>query len=59
MKRFQSKKHKLGAYDTDKMFLSCFDDERCVLEMCAIKTLAYFHKNSVTNCKETEKYCDN
>ena len=31
MKRFQSKKHKLGAYDTDKISLSCFDDKRCVL----------------------------
>ena len=59
MKRFQSKKHKLGAYDTDKISLSCFDDKRCVLQMCQIKTLVYFHKDSVTNCKEIEKDCDN
>ena len=23
-----------------------------------ICTLAYFHKNSVTSCKEIKKYCD-
>ena len=30
MKRNQSKKHKLGTYETDKIFLSCFDNKRCV-----------------------------
>ena len=30
MKRIQSKKHKLGTYEIDKISLSCFDDKRCV-----------------------------
>ena len=28
MKRIQSKKHKLGSYEIDKISLSCFDDKR-------------------------------
>ena len=48
MKRIQSKKHKLGTYEIDKMSLSCFDDKRYVL-VDGIYTLNYFHKNSVTN----------
>ena len=28
MKRIQAKKHKIGAYEIDKMSLSCFDDKR-------------------------------
>ena len=51
MKRIQSKKHKLGNYDIDKISLSCFDDKRYVLDN-GIYTLAYFHKDSVTSCKE-------
>ena len=31
MKRIQSKKHKLGTYEIDKISLSCFDDKRYVL----------------------------
>ena len=49
MKRIQSKKHKLGRYEIDKIFLSCFDDKRYVLHD-GICTLSYFHKNSVTSC---------
>ena len=30
MKRIQSKNHKLGTYEIDKISLSCFDDKRCV-----------------------------
>ena len=30
MKRIQSKKHKLGTYEIDKISLSCFDNKRCV-----------------------------
>ena len=30
MKRIESKKHKLGTYEIDKISLSCFDDKRCV-----------------------------
>ena len=54
MKRIQSKKHKLGTHEIDKIFLSCFDDKRYVLDD-GICTLAYFHKNSVTSCKEIKK----
>ena len=39
------------------MSLSCFDDKRHVLDD-GIRTLAYFHKNSVKSCKEIEKDCD-
>ena len=57
MKRIQSKKHKLGTYDIAKISLSCFDDKRYVLDD-GIYMLAYFHKDSVTSCKEIEKNCD-
>ena len=49
IKRIQSKNHKLGTYETDKISLSCFDDIRYVLDD-GIYTLSYFHKNSVTSC---------
>ena len=49
MKRIQSKKHKLGTYEIDKISLSCFEDKRYVLDD-EIYTLSYFHKNSVTSC---------
>ena len=49
MKRIQSKKHKLGTYEIDKISLSCFDNKRYVLDD-GIYTLSYFHKNSVTSC---------
>ena len=32
MKRIQSKKHKLGTYEIDKISLPCFDDKRYVLD---------------------------
>ena len=54
MKRIQSKKHKLGTYEIDKISLSCFDDKRYVLDD-GIRTLAYFHKDSVTSKKEEIK----
>ena len=57
MKRIQSKKHKLVTYEIDKISLSCFDDRRFVLDD-GIYALAYFHKDSVTNCKEISKDCD-
>ena len=57
MKRIQSKKHKLETYEIDKISLSCFDDKRYVLDD-RICTLVYFHKDSVTSCKEIEKDCD-
>ena len=46
MKRIQSKKHKLGTYEIDKISLSCFDDKIYVLDD-GIYTLSHFHKNSV------------
>ena len=49
MKRTQSKKHKLGANEIDKISLSCFDDKRYVLDD-GIYTLSCFHKNSVKSC---------
>ena len=57
MKRIQSKKHKLGTYEIDKISLSCFDDKRYLLDDI-IRTVAYFHKNSVTSCKVIKKECD-
>ena len=49
MKRIQSKKHKLGTYEIDKITLSCFDDKRYVSDD-GIYTLSYFHKNSILSC---------
>ena len=51
MKRIQSKKHKLGTYEINKIFLSCFDDKRYMLDD-GIYTFVYFHKDSVTSCKK-------
>ena len=44
MKRFQSKKHRLGTYEINKISFSCFNDKRFVLND-GIHTLAYFHKD--------------
>ena len=41
MKRIQSKKHKIGIYEIDKISLSCFDHKRYVLDD-GVNTLAYF-----------------
>ena len=38
------------------MKLSCLDNKRYVLED-GIRTLAYFHKDSVISCKEIKKDC--
>ena len=57
MRRIESKKHKLGTYKIDKISLSCFDDKRYVLDD-EIHTLAYFHRDSGTGCKEIQKVCD-
>ena len=57
IKRIQSKKHKLGIYEIEKISLSCFGNKRYVLDD-KICTLAYFHKNSVTSCKEIKKDSD-
>ena len=57
MKRIQDKKHKIGTYEINKISLSCFDDKRQVLDD-GIDTLAYFHKDTVTSCKNIKKDCD-
>ena len=57
MKTIQSKKHRLRTYEIDKISLSCFYNKRYVLDD-GIHTLAYFHKDSVTSCKEIEKDCE-
>ena len=44
MKTIQAKKHKIGTYEIDKIYLSCFDDKRFVLDD-GVHTLAYFHKD--------------
>ena len=49
MKRIQSKKHKLRTCEIDKISLSCFDDERYVLDD-GIHTLSCFHKNNIKSC---------
>ena len=56
-KKIQSKKHKLGTYEIAKIYLSCFDNKRYVLDD-GIYTLGYFHKDSVTSCKKIEKDCN-
>ena len=43
MKRMQAKKHKIGTYEIYKIYLSCFDDKRFVLDN-GVNSLAYFHK---------------
>ena len=43
MKRIQAKKNKIGTYEIDKIYLSCFDDKRLD---DGVHTLAYFHKDS-------------
>ena len=44
MKRIQSKKHKIGTYEINKISLSCFDDKQFVLDD-GIHTLAYLYKD--------------
>ena len=44
MKRIQAKKHKIGTYEIDKIYLSCFDDKRFLLDD-GVHTLPYFHKD--------------
>ena len=57
MERTQTKKHKLGTYEIDKISSSCFDDKRHVLND-RICTLPYFHKD-VSQVVEIEKGYDN
>ena len=43
MKGIESKKHKIGTYQINKISLSCFDDKRFALDD-GIHTLTYFHR---------------
>ena len=54
LKRFQSKKRKLGTYEIEKISLSCFNNKRHVLND-GIYMLAYFCKAIFTE----EINCDN
>ena len=63
MKRIQSKKHKLGIYEINKISLSCFGNKRYVLDD-GVYTLSYFHKNMsqviiIKKIAIIEKDCDN
>ena len=44
MRRIQSKKHKMGTYEINKVSLLCLDDKRFLLNN-GIHTLAHFHKD--------------
>ena len=57
MNTIQSENPKLGTYEIDKISLSCCDNKRHNLDG-GIHTLAYFHKDSFTSCKEIEKDCN-
>ena len=46
MKRIFSEKHSIGTYEINKISLSCFGDERYILDD-GINTLAYGHKDIV------------
>ena len=48
MKIIQTKKHKIGRYEIDKISSSCFDDKKFISDD-GIHTLAYFHQDSVTS----------
>ena len=58
MKRIQAKKHEIGTYEIDKIFLSCFDDKRFVLND-GVHTLAYFHKDCNKQCDKSENENEN
>ena len=53
----QSKRHKLGTCEINKISLPSSDDKRYVLDD-EIRTLAYFHKDTVTSCKQIKKGSD-
>ena len=50
MKIIQSDLRRVGAYDINKISLSCFDDKRYVLDG-GINTLAYGHKDIVNKIR--------
>ena len=54
IRRIQSKKHKIGTDEVNKISLSCFDDKWYVLDD-GVHTLAYFHKD----CKKQKEILKN
>ena len=48
MERIQSKLHKIGTYEVCYIFLSYFDDKRCISDD-GINIWADFHKNILKN----------
>ena len=57
-KRMQAKKHKIGTYEIDEIFLSFFDDKRFVLDD-GVHTLDYFHKDCNKKCDKNENENNN
>ena len=55
MKGIQAKKHKIWAYEIDKISLLCFDDKRFVLDN-GVNNLAYFHKDCNKKDCNDKKY---
>ena len=53
MKRIQTKLHGVGTYDVCKIFLSCFDDKKYILND-AINSLVYFHNDIKKSIKSIE-----
>ena len=53
MKRIQAKKHKIGTYEIDKIYLSCFDDKRYPLDG-GVNTLSYFHEDCNKKCDKNK-----
>ena len=49
----QAKKHKIRSYEIDKIYLSCFDDKRFVLDD-EVHSLAYIHNDSNKKCDKNE-----
>ena len=58
MKTIQAKKHKIGTYEIDKIYLSCFGDKRFVLDD-GVHTVAYFHKDFNKKCDKNENKNNN
>ena len=47
-------RNKIGTYEIDKIFLSCFDGKRFVLDN-GVHTFAYFHKDCNKKDSNDEK----
>ena len=54
MKRIQSKKHKLGTYEINKISLSCFDDKRYVLDDKIINIVLRVVKKIKKDCDKKD-----